>query len=217
MEIILAGVLFNLFFAHSAALYFHAGEREEKCIIEDIPNDTLITARFKMQQWDLNEQDFLPSAPGLGMVVTITDPNEELLLSKVYGPEATITFTSHTYGEHSICLQSNSTRLMVFAASRLRIHLDIQVGEHLFDETIAQTKDKVNEVTLRIEHLIEEIQHIMKEQGYQREREEFFRQKSEDTNSNVLWWAVLQTIILISVGVWQIKCLKDFLIAKKLV
>ncbi|XP_029440363.1 transmembrane emp24 domain-containing protein 11-like [Rhinatrema bivittatum] len=216
MKILLVGVILN-FFVHSTSLYFHAGEREEKCIIEDIPNDTLIIARFKMQQWDLIEHDFLPSAPGLGMVVTITAPNGELLLSKVYGPEATATFTSHTHGEHSICLQSNSTRLMVFAGSKLRIHLDIQVGEHLLDETIAQAKDKVNEVILRIEHLNEQIKHIMKEQNYQREREEFFRLRSEDTNSNVLWWAVLQTIILMSVGVWQIKCFKDFLIAKKLV
>lgn len=30
----------------STAFYFHAGEREEKCIIEDIPSDTLITGRW---------------------------------------------------------------------------------------------------------------------------------------------------------------------------
>lgn len=49
------------------------------------------------------------------------------------------------------------------------------------------------------------------------EKEEVFRQISEDTNSKVLWWAVVQTLILLSVGFWQIKRLKDFFIAKKLV
>lgn len=29
----------------SVAFYFHAGEREERCLIEDIPGDTLITGR----------------------------------------------------------------------------------------------------------------------------------------------------------------------------
>ncbi len=49
------------------------------------------------------------------------------------------------------------------------------------------------------------------------EREEKFRQMSEETNGNVLWWAIIQTSILLSVGVWQMKNLKNFLIEKKLV
>lgn len=51
----------------------------------------------------------------------------------------------------------------------------------------------------------------------QQQREEYFRLTSEQTNSNILWWAFVQTLILILVGIWQIKCLKDFFIAKKLV
>ncbi|KAG7280885.1 hypothetical protein CRUP_035195 [Coryphaenoides rupestris] len=53
--------------------------------------------------------------------------------------------------------------------------------------------------------------------GERLEKEEAFRQISEETNSNVLFWAVVQTVILLSVGFWQITRLKDFLIAKKLI
>lgn len=49
------------------------------------------------------------------------------------------------------------------------------------------------------------------------EKEEVFRQISEETNGNVLWWAVVQTSVLLSVGFWQMKRLKDFFIAKKIV
>ena len=35
--------LLSFCFSLSTAFYFHVGEREEKCIIEDIPSDTLIT------------------------------------------------------------------------------------------------------------------------------------------------------------------------------
>ncbi|KAG7251378.1 hypothetical protein CRUP_034270 [Coryphaenoides rupestris] len=59
--------------------------------------------------------------------------------------------------------------------------------------------------------------YITRQQEYQREKEEAFRQISEETNSNVLFWAVVQTVILLSVGFWQITRLKDFLIAKKLI
>lgn len=49
------------------------------------------------------------------------------------------------------------------------------------------------------------------------EKEEVFRQISEETNAKVLWWAVVQTCVLLSVGFWQMKQLKDFFVAKKLV
>ncbi|XP_055102628.1 transmembrane emp24 domain-containing protein 11 [Symphalangus syndactylus] len=204
-------------FPFSTAFYFHAGEREEKCLIEDIPSDTLVTGTFKIQQWDIGRHTFLESAPGLGMFVTITTYNDEVILSKLYGPQGTFYFTSHSPGEHIICLESNSTRLVSFGGSRLRIHLDIRVGEHDLDAAIAQAKDKVNELTFKLEHLIEQIEQIVKEQNYQRDREENFRTTSEDTNSNVLWWAFAQILIFISVGIFQMKYLKDFFIAKKIV
>uniref|UniRef100_A0A8D2IKX1 GOLD domain-containing protein n=1 Tax=Urocitellus parryii TaxID=9999 RepID=A0A8D2IKX1_UROPR len=140
-----------------------------------------------------------------------------VLLSKLFGPEGTFYFTSYSPGEHIICLESNSTRFVSVGERRLRIHLDIRVGEHDLDAAIAQAKDKVNEVTFKLEHLMEQIEQILKEQNYQRDREEIFRMTSEDTNSNVLWWAFAQTLIFISVGVFQMKYLKDFFIAKKLV
>ncbi|XP_043829033.1 transmembrane emp24 domain-containing protein 11-like [Dromiciops gliroides] len=201
----------------SSAFYFHAGEREEKCIIEDIPSDTWITGNYKVQQWDVQRQDFLDSAPGLGMFVTVTTYNDEVLLSRLYGSQGAFTFTSHSPGEHIICLESNSTKLISFGGSKLRIHLDIRVGEHDLAAVIAQAKDKVNEVSYKLEYLTEQIEQIIKEQNFQREREENFRMTSEDTNSNVLWWALAQLLILISVGIFQMKSLKDFFIAKKLV
>ncbi|XP_067839624.1 transmembrane emp24 domain-containing protein 11-like [Heptranchias perlo] len=211
------GFLFTLSWSLSFALYFQQGEREEKCIIEDIPGDTLVTGRYKIQLWDFATHDFLPSAPGLGLFVNVKGPEEQILLHKLYGPESRFTFQSHSQGEHHICLMSNSTKVAVFAGNKLRIHLDIQVGEHPIDESLDEIEDKMNDVEERIQHLVEQMKYISKQQDYQRSREEEFRQTSEETNSNVLWWAIIQTIILLSMGVWQMRQMKNFLIAKKLV
>ncbi|CAF5139730.1 unnamed protein product, partial [Rotaria magnacalcarata] len=56
-----------------------------------------------------------------------------------------------------------------------------------------------------------------KEQNYQRYREERFRTLSETTNQRVLWWSLAQLVILVIAGLWQMRHLKGFFEAKKLV
>lgn len=42
----------NFWISFSLALYFHSGEREEKCIIEDVPSDTLVIGRYLSMLYD---------------------------------------------------------------------------------------------------------------------------------------------------------------------
>ncbi|CAG2103392.1 unnamed protein product [Medioppia subpectinata] len=199
----------------SFALYFHISETERKCFIEEVPDETLVVGNYKCQLFDPNTGGFMPSSPGIGMHVEIRDPEDKIILSKVYSHEGRFSFTSHTPGEHVICLYSNSSRW--FSGGQLRVHLDIQVGEHAIDyQNIAQ-KEKLSELQLRVRQLLDQVEQITKEQNYQRYREERFRQTSESTNSRVLWWSLGQTVILLSMGFWQMRHLKGFFEAKKLV
>lgn len=36
------------------------------------------SGNYKVQKWDMHKQDFLDSAPGLGMFVTVTTPTAEV-------------------------------------------------------------------------------------------------------------------------------------------
>ncbi|RXG72264.1 Transmembrane emp24 domain-containing protein eca, partial [Armadillidium vulgare] len=156
----------------------------------------------------------------------------------VYKSEGRFTFTSHTPGEHVICLYSNSTKW--FSGSQLtmqqssyslkrhsyypnifyalqRVHFDIQVGEHAIDYANVASKEKLTELQLRVRQLLDQVDQIAKEQNYQRYREERFRQTSENTNQRVLWWSIGQVLILVGMGFWQMRHLKSFFEAKKLV
>src|ERR1700744_336797 len=73
-----------------------------------------------------------------------------------------ISFTSHTPGEHVICMYSNSTAW--FSGSQLRVHLDIQVGEHAVDYANVAQKEKMSELQLRIRQLLDQVEQITKEQ-----------------------------------------------------
>ncbi|XP_044259040.1 transmembrane emp24 domain-containing protein eca [Tribolium madens] len=200
-------------FGHS--LYFHIGETERKCFIEEIPDETNVIVNYKVELYDPRSGGFMPSSPGIGMHVEVRDPDDKILLSRVYSSEGKISFTSHTPGEHVICMYSNSSAW--FSGSQLRVHLDIQVGEHAVNYGEVVQKEKLSELQLRVRQLLDQVEQITKEQNYQRYREERFRQTSESTNSRVLWWSVTQTAVLLAMGAWQMKHLKSFFEAKKLV
>ncbi|XP_053179656.1 transmembrane emp24 domain-containing protein 11 [Scomber japonicus] len=208
------GFLLQCYLMLAVGMYFDLGELEEKCIIEEIPEDTLVTGYFLLEPWDLTASTH---SPHLGVTVTVRDPNHEVLMTKRYGKFSKFTFTAHASGQHYLCFQTNSTRFSVFAGEKLKLHLDVQMGEHSIDPNVDRTKHNMESLESNLNHLIDQMTHITRQQEYQREKEETFRQISEDTNSKVLWWAVVQTSILLSVGFWQMKRLKDFFIAKKLV
>ncbi|XP_028272390.1 transmembrane emp24 domain-containing protein 11 [Parambassis ranga] len=208
------GFLLMCYLMLAAAMYFDLGEQQEKCIIEEIPEDTLVTGYFLLEPWDIKT---FSHTPHLGATVTVRDPNHEVVISKRYGKFGKFTFTTHASGQHFLCFQTNSTRFSVFANERLKLHLDVQMGEHSIDPNTHSTKDNMETLDNSLSHLIDQMVYITRQQEYQREKEEVFRQISEDTNGKVLWWAVVQTSILLSVGFWQMKRLKDFFVAKKLV
>lgn len=49
-----------------------------------------------------------------------------------------------------------------------RVHIDIQVGEHAIDYNQVAKKEKLSELQLRIRQLLDQVDQITKEQGYQR-------------------------------------------------
>lgn len=63
-------------------------------------------------------------------------------------------------------MYSNSTAW--FSGSQLRVHLDIQVGEHAIDYAKVAQQDKLSELQLRIRQLLDQVDQITKEQNYQR-------------------------------------------------
>ena len=69
----------------------------------------------------------------------------------------------------------------------------------------------------RLYQLLAQVRQIANEQAYQRSREATFRAISESTNVRVLWWSIAQAAILIIIAALQLRHLRGFFEAKKLV
>lgn len=197
------------------ALYFHIRETEKKCFIEEVPDETLVVGKYKVELFDKDSNDYMPTSNGIGMHVEVKDPEQKIVMSKTYSAEGRFSFTTHAPGEHLICLYSNSSAW--FGGGNLRVHLDIEVGEHAVDYNELAGKEKLTELQLRVRQLLDQVEQISKEQNYQRYREERFRTTSESTNQRVFWWSIAQLSILVVTGMWQMRHLKKFFEAKKLV
>ena len=50
----------------SPGLYFHIGETERKCFIEEIPDETMVTGNYKVQLYDPRTNGFAASSPEIG-------------------------------------------------------------------------------------------------------------------------------------------------------
>lgn len=69
----------------------------------------LCSVNYKVELYDPRTGGFAPTRPGMGMHVEVRDPDDKMILSRVYSSEGRFSFTSHTPGEHIICLYSNSS------------------------------------------------------------------------------------------------------------
>ena len=115
--------------------------------------------------YDPKTRGFMPPSYGIGMHVEVNDPDGKVVLSRVYSMEGKVSFTSNIAGEHVVCMYSNVTEQ--FSGSQLRIHLNIEAGEHDLADNMPQ-KDKLNDLQKKLFHLLQQVDQISSEQNYQR-------------------------------------------------
>ncbi|VDM31703.1 unnamed protein product [Hydatigera taeniaeformis] len=211
----------------TSAIYFHIKEGTSKCFIEEVPEDTPIAGTYSIAV--LQDEQFVRS-PKHGVHVEIKDPEGNVVLSRVsrhccvsisfssslqmYSQEGRFVITSQTAGEYSICLSSSSSD---WTKSLLRVTLDIAVGDHALNFREIASKEELNEIELHIRQLLEQVATLAKDQDFQRAREEYFRRLSESINNRVTWWSVAQVLLLCLTGFFQMRNLRSFFLAKKLV
>eukprot|EP01147_Barroeca_monosierra_P005137 gene5137-6999_t len=204
----------SLFSIQCFGLYFHIDDREERCFIEEVPDETMVIGKYRTQA-KLPDGTFEETGRGFGIHVEITDPSDNIIMSKDYEGAGRFIFTSHDPGEHIICLHTNSSRW--FSGRTIRVHLEILVGENANDYKLIAQKEQLSTVETRLFQLISQVKQISNEQAYQRTREATFRELSESTNQRVLWWSIAQATVLLLTAFWQVRHLKGFFEAKKLV
>jgi len=185
-----------------------------------MPSDTIFHGIYDVKVSTGGSHNFADTPPGFGMFVDVTNEQGRALLSRSYGSQGKFTFTSDINGEYMICMGSNTTssfNMLKDTRQRLRVHFKIKVGEHTQNYKEIAQKDELTELELHVRKMIEQIGSIAREQNFQRFREQRFRKTSEEVNQRVMQWAFIQVTILMGLGFYQMRNLRKFFEAKKLV
>jgi p24 family protein alpha len=184
--------------------------------LEEVPKDTLVVGKYKLEDIPYQGSSYQPNANILKH--TIHDPTGHLMLQKDLSPEGRFAFTSQVGGEHKICFQLSTQKAGWFGnKQKAKFHLDITRGEQATDYAEVAKQENLGVIEVEIRRLSDKIRDLRAEQNFQKTRELAFRDTSESTNTRVVWWSIIQTLILVLAGLWQITHLKNFFKAKKLV
>ncbi|KAF8200383.1 membrane protein [Pholiota molesta] len=204
MRFVLALLLSFLASVH--ALHFYLDANQQRCFIEELPTDTVVQGHYRALEWNEQEQTYAEN-PDLGIIVDVQEEPSGHVVVRSVGPlDGRFTFTSHEAGDHSICLSTNYTSW--FSHTHIRLYLDIVVGSTKAD--VEHDRSHVSELAGKVRDLNAKLEDIRREQQYQREREEDYRDLSEATNSRAVWYSIAQIAVLLGTCAWQLRHLKRF-------
>ncbi|KAF9556666.1 hypothetical protein CPC08DRAFT_669673 [Agrocybe pediades] len=194
------------------ALHFYLDANQKRCFVEELPTDTVVEGHYRAQEWSEQLQKYADN-PELGIVIEVQEEPSGHVVVKTTGPlDGKFTFTSHEAGDHSICLSTNYTSW--FSHTHIRLYLDIVVGSTKPD--VEQDRSHVSELASKVRDLNQKLEDIRREQQYQREREEDYRDLSEATNARAVWYSVAQIVVLVVTCAWQLRHLKNFFEDRKM-
>eukprot|EP01083_Nonionella_stella_P013106 36958_1 len=194
----------------SEALYWLLPSATEKCFIEEIPAETLVVVTYKSLDHSQLRSD-------QGLFALIRDPFDNVVSEQALPEsEGRIAFSSEHAGDHRVCFGINS-RDGNRDNKDFKMEIHIDSGDHAHDYDKLARVEHLSTIEVELRRLNDKIRAIRNEQQYQKQREEEFRDTSENTNWKVVLWSIVQTVVLVLCGLFQIWHLKQFFTSKKLV
>ncbi|KAI9479150.1 emp24p/erv25p- protein [Coemansia sp. RSA 989] len=197
-------------------LHFYLRDGEQQCFLEELPKGFLVTGHYKTEEWREAEKRYVEN-PGITVSMT-ADDNDALhrVMNQKGGHQGKFSFTAGNAGEHTICVQVHGAQAGGWLSSSVvKFTLDIGIGEA--DDGGRAAIEKIKNIAEKIQVLNAQLEEIKVEQKYQRERELEFDAATASIKRRVIYWAFIQLGIVGVVCYWQLRHLRRFFEAKKLV
>ncbi|KAG9406465.1 Transmembrane emp24 domain-containing protein 9 [Aphanomyces cochlioides] len=197
------------------AAHFMITPDDHKCFHMDIPDGTTFRAEYESP--DTND--------ALKTVMKIYEPaaaeegelNQTPSISQTLNEKGAIAFTTTKSGEHWACISIDTNKYVVPDTTKMKFKLKLRFGASNEEYANLAKKEQMNELELEVMKLRDRVKAIQKQQDYAQEKGDKFRSSSENNNSRAMWVSVIQIVVLLVAGIWQVHHLQTYFQKKKLV
>jgi len=188
------------------AAYFHMDRGVEKCFVESVPAQQVITVSHRHLE-----------NPGVGCMLIFKDPGGKQVFSKRIDAEdqemGKTVYMAQSEGMHRICIECEGHSWLQQAPMKWEVSVDI--GDVQFTRNPV-TRGDFHSVEKSLMGALARIEAISAENEYEKSTEMDFRNVSEQMNSHIVWVALFIVAMEIALCVWQISHLRDFFRREKL-
>lgn len=182
---------------------------EKFCIDEFLSHHTLVDGYFKVSDTENPLFDIL-----------IQDPNSEPITRSVYAkdhvndPEikGVLNFKFATYydGDHKFCLGNLDTK-------KHKVEFSLKTGIEAKDYSKIAKKEEINDISTETKNIKQTVLFIKNDFNAISDIELYKIYRSGAISSNVVWFSISTTIIIVIVGILQYSCLRNFFRKKKII
>lgn len=132
----------------------------------------------------------------------VKGPNGRSHYSATKQKQGVFTFLAPSAGTYSICfsnrMSSQAEKTVVFS---------LHTGDAFFKDVAKQ--EHITPLESEITELSDAINKVEDEQQYMNARERASREMNESTNRRVLWFSILEAVVVVALGWWQISYLRQ--------
>eukprot|EP00002_Diphylleia_rotans_P007903 TRINITY_DN17567_c0_g1_i1.p1 TRINITY_DN17567_c0_g1~~TRINITY_DN17567_c0_g1_i1.p1 ORF type:complete len:230 (+),score=31.38 TRINITY_DN17567_c0_g1_i1:109-798(+) len=192
------------------AIFFVINEGEQRCILEELPAPAHTVVEFHVSS-TLNSTDAqIPSVS-----VTIYDADDETV-ALMNGKNGLVKFKTKSGGDYNICFQSKRPRRKKKLLS-MKVYFDIRCHDGAIDYDVLAKTYNLNGFQTQVRKLYDRAIGIRLEQEYMQEVELSFHEISETIHNRILWFCVVQIVVLVILGFIQLHCTKRYLRIRKII
>ena len=200
-------VLLSIVATFASAFTFDLPARQFKCFTEELPHDYTISGTYR-------------AAPGYSQFVDfrITDPNGSFQHSDTGKDSGEFHFTTPIAGEFAFCFYNRMVSGVKYTAGMKRlISFDLRMGADANDYVSIAKKEHLKPLEIELRIMEDTVKSVHSEYLFFKERETEMRNTNEHLNARSAWVTVGSMVFVAVFAWWQMRHMKGYFRAKRLI
>ncbi|XP_054721699.1 transmembrane emp24 domain-containing protein 7-like [Uloborus diversus] len=180
-------------------LTFELPDNAKQCFHEEIPAGEKATVEFQVVTGGHYDVDAILESPS-GQIIYQTSRKQSDMIA----------FTADQTGVFKICFSNEFSTF-----SHKLVYMDFLVGEEKPLPGIGEHLTAMTKLETSSSNVHEHLNTVLDYQTHHRLMEAQGRKRAEELNARVMYWSLMETFLIIFIGVGQVMVLKNFFSEKK--